>query len=323
MIQFASAQLTTIQKHTNATQWLDQQGNAINAHGGSMLFHKGVYYWYGEIKEGPTTLVKGLSWACYRTNAGGVACYASKNLVDWKFMGKALPPNTTDSTHDLHFSGVLERPKVIYNKKTKQFVMWLHVDNQVYGLAKVGVATSATPSGPFSYLGSFQPNKQMSRDMTIFKDDDEKAYLIYSSENNATMHICLLSDDYLLPTSRYQRIFVHQYREAPALFKWQKRYYMITSACTGWVPNAAMLAVADSLFGKWDNLGNPCRGNNSQTTFGAQSTFVFPVGKRQKKWIFMADTWNMTQLASSGYVWLPISFDSTAPTIPWQTHFSK
>ena len=40
----------------------------------------------------------------------------------------------------------------------------------------------------------------MSRDMTVFKDDDGMAYLIYASEKNLTMHVCQLSDDYMEPT---------------------------------------------------------------------------------------------------------------------------
>ncbi len=30
--------------------WSDTNGNAINAHGGGVLFYEGVYYWYGEHK---------------------------------------------------------------------------------------------------------------------------------------------------------------------------------------------------------------------------------------------------------------------------------
>ena len=45
---------------------------------------------------------------------------------------------------------------------------------------------------------------QMSRDMTIFVDDDGKAYHIYSSAENSTTHIAELTPDYtcLLYTSR-------------------------------------------------------------------------------------------------------------------------
>jgi len=35
----------------------------------------------------------------------------------------------------------------------------------------------------------------MAREMTLFVDDDGKAYHIYSSEENSTTHISLLTDD--------------------------------------------------------------------------------------------------------------------------------
>ncbi len=36
---------------------------------------------------------------------------------------------------------------------------------------------------------------QMARDMTIYVDDDGKAYHIYSSEDNLTLQIAQLTDD--------------------------------------------------------------------------------------------------------------------------------
>ena len=180
--------------------WLDNKGQTINAHGGGILFHQGKYYWYGEIKKGNTWLVANQGWECYRTNAGGVSCYSSEDLTEWKFEGIALAPNTTDSTNDINTSKVIERPKVVYNEKTKKFVMWMHIDTEDYKYARAGVATSDNPAGPYTFIRSMRPNNQMSRDMTLFKDDDGKAYHIFSSENNATMHISLLTDDYLKPT---------------------------------------------------------------------------------------------------------------------------
>ncbi len=32
--------------------WKDTDGNAINAHGGGIMYHNGTYYWYGEYKVG-------------------------------------------------------------------------------------------------------------------------------------------------------------------------------------------------------------------------------------------------------------------------------
>ncbi|TMI91912.1 MAG: glycosyl hydrolase family 43, partial [Bacteroidetes bacterium] len=209
--------------------WKDTNGNFINAHGAGVLYDNGTYYMFGEIKKGKTWLVPGQNWECYRVPAGGISCYSSKNLTTWKYEGVAMTPIIGDSLNDIDTGKVIERPKVIYNKKTKKFVMWMHIDKKDYSFAHAGVAVSDNPIGPYKYLGSIQPNGQMSRDMTLFKDDDNKAYLIYSSESNNTMHVCLLSDDYLSPTKNWSRILVDRNREAPALFKNKDKYYLVTS----------------------------------------------------------------------------------------------
>ena len=79
----------------------------------------------------------------------------------------------------------------------------------------------------------------MSRDMTLFVDDDRKAYHIYASEENLTLQIAELSDDYLSHTGRYIRVAPGGHNEAHAIFKIDGRYYIITSGSTGWEPNAA------------------------------------------------------------------------------------
>lgn len=157
----------------------------------------------------------------------------------------------------------------------------------------------------------------MSRDMTLYKDADERAYLIYASESNKTMHVCLLSDDYLSPTTTYTRITSAQDREAPAVFNYNKKYYLITSGCTGWSPNPATWATADSLLGEWKPMGNPCIGAGADSTFGSQSTFVLPVPGKKDRFLFMADRWNKTNLPDSRYVWLPINMSGDKPVIEW------
>ena len=98
----------------------------------------------------------------------------------------------------------------------------------------------------------------MARDMTLFVDDDGKAYQFYASEENPTMHVSLLTDDYLKPVGKIRPHFCGRSMEAPAVFKRGGKYYLIASGCTGWKPNAARSAVADHLFGPWTELGNPC-----------------------------------------------------------------
>ncbi len=298
-------------------QLADSEGNAINAHGAGMLYYDGVYYMFGEIKIGQTWLVPGQNWEDYRVPAGGISCYSSKDLMHWKNEGVALAATTGDVTSEIDTGRVIERPKVIYNSKTKQFVMWMHIDKNDYAYAHAGVAVSSKPAGPYTYLGSVKANGQDSRDMNLFQDDDGKAYLIHASESNNTMQVCLLSDDYLSPSSTYTRILINRNREAPAMFKSHGKYFLITSACTGWSPNAATYAVADHPLGPWKENGNPCIGPNAENTFNAQSTYVLAIGTTGKKFLFMADTWNKTDLPNSNYLWLPLQVDGDKVSIKW------
>lgn len=360
IVAIATMRLTsTAETVTSATAfvpgevWRDTAGQPINAHGGGILFHSGVYYWYGELKEGRTYVTEAnKSWGGTRVVAGGVSCYSSTNLYDWKNEGVALPAVPEDPSHDLHCDKVLERPKVIYNAKTKQFVLWLHVDSANYAAARSGVAVSDTPVGPFKYLGSFRPNAgiwpvnvtdkdkhadngntpplvrdfpggQMARDMTLFVDDDGKAYHFYASEENATMHVSLLTDDYLKPSGKYARVLIGRSMEAPAVFKRGGKYYLFASGCTGWAPNAARSAVADNIFGPWKELANPCRGADADKTYFCQSTHVQPVQGMSGTFIAMFDRWKQWNLSDSRYAWLPIEFDAAGnPTVRWQERWS-
>lgn len=316
--------------------WLDTSGNPINAHGGGILYHKGIYYWYGELKKGKTYAPESnKSWSGTRVDVEGISCYSSHDLYTWKYEGNVLPSVKNDPQHDLHPSKVVERPKVIYNQRTGKFVMWMHIDSSDYKVSRSGVAVGDTPTSPFRYMGSIRPNAgfwpvnvteqdkknssnnklardfqggQMARDMTIFQDDDGKAYHFYSSEDNATQHVSLLSDDYLRPAGKYARIFIGRSMEAAAVFKFKGKYYFIGSDCTGWDPNPARSATADSIWGPWKELGNPCIGEDAEKTFGAQSTFVLPVVGKPNAVIFMADRWNKDNLPDSRYVWLPLQF---------------
>jgi Glycosyl hydrolases family 43 len=315
--------------------WPDTDGVAINAHGGGVLFHEGTYYWYGEHKiAGP----KGNSAQV------GVSCYSSKDLYNWKNESIALPVEDSASS-DIARGCIIERPKVIYNAKTKKFVMWFHLEEKGkgYGTAAAGVATADKPTGPFRYVHKIRPNPkawpigfdekhdkspqvdllkrdyrkgQMSRDMTLFVDDDGQAYQITSAEENYTLHISLLTPDYLNTTGKYVRIFPGGHNEGPAICKHDGKYWMITSGCTGWDPNEARSFVADKISGPWTQLPNPCIGPNPlggmgpEKTWGGQSTFILPVQGKPGAFIAMFDIWRPKNPIDGGYLWLPIHFEN-------------
>lgn len=295
----------TAQNHFDVGQtWLDVNGDTINAHGGNILYYHKTYYWFGEKRGAHKSL--------------GVNVYSSKDLYNWKPEGLALA-HSEDTTSDIAWGGIMERPKVIYNKKSRNFVMWFHVEvrGKGYDAAKVGVAVSKKITGPYRFIKSFRPNGNMSRDMTLFVDTDDKAYEIYSSRDNYDLRIVQLTEDYQDVTTKDSLLFTN-HREAPAVFRYNNKYYMITSGCTGWAPNEAGLRVADSVYGDWKLMGNPMRGAGSETTFGGQSAYVFQLPGRENSFIYIGDKWNPHNLADSRYQFLPVRFSGDRVHIDWQ-----
>lgn len=233
---------------------------------------------------------------------------------------------------------VMERPKMLYNEKTGKYVIWFHADGRYpgsdadYGKAKAGIAISDSPTGPFKLLGSYKLNYVEDadhgydsdrsawgsvRDMNLFKDDDGTAYVIYSSDGNKTTYISKLNEEYTWLAAEpeeavegvdFTRNFVNWSREAPAMFKYKNKYYIVNSGCTGWSPNPAEYAVADNPLGPWTGMGDPCSDWGSGTTYDTQSTCVFPVDAENGKFIYMGDRWNAGDLSESRYVWLPVEF---------------
>ncbi|WP_309108517.1 family 43 glycosylhydrolase [Arthrobacter sp.] len=232
---------------------------------------------------------------------------------------------------------VLERPKVMYNESTGKWVLWVHTDgpsttsNAQYAKATAGVAVSDTPFGPFRYVDSYRldripadnPNNQypsqpgMARDMNLFKDDDGTGYIIYSSEENRTMYVSRLNSSYMylnVPWHRsvdgvdFSRNFQGVAREAPAMFKYDGTYYLITSGATGWDPNPARYATSPTPIGPWTQHGSPAVGPGSETTFRTQSTSVIPIDPAAGKFIYMGDRWIPSDLGNSPMVWLPLTF---------------
>ena len=322
----------------NIDRWLDNYGKHINAHGGGVMIHDSVYYLFGEHK------IAG--------NAGNVAhvgvhCYRSTDLVHWTDLGIALAVSD-DPASDITRECVIERPKVIYNALTRRFVMWFHLElkGQGYLAARTAVAIAERPEGPYVFQDSFRPlpgippmiggdevpdriwrrdldGGQMSRDMTLFVDDDGTAYHIAAAEENETLHVRELTLDYTACSGRWARVLPGKSNEAPALVKHAGRYWMISSGCTGWAPNPARSAVADHPFGPWTELGNPARGCNEvlgcdeDVTFGGQGTCIIPVQGRAGAYVAMFDVWRPHDQEDSRYFMLPMCFQEGHFTVPW------
>lgn len=345
---------------TNGQLWPDTEGNHINAHGGNILKRGDTYYWYGESRpyQGGTT-------------EAGIGVYSSKNLKDWKNEGIALTVSEEQGS-DIERGCIMERPKVLYNEKTKKYVMLFHLElkGRGYAAARVAFAQSDTPTGPFQFIRSTRLHAgkwpfdmteadiaaakntdhrawkewwtpewrketekgmylwrdmkggQMSRDMTVYIDDDGKAYHITSSQENLTLLVSELTDDYLDYTGKYNMIAPGGQNEAPCIFKHNGKYWLICSGCTGWAPNEARMFSADNIWGPWKQLPSPFKGiatgyrnMPANKTFGAQGTYIL---SHQGRFIFMADIWNPKHLRNSLHLWLPIQFtEDGTPQIEW------
>ena len=248
-------------------------------------------------------------------------CYSTKDMKTWTDHGSVLKPTDFSwGVGEAWASQVVEKDGKFYYYTTVQA-------GAPYNSKVVGVAVSDSPTGPFIdargtplITDDMTPNGPRGWwndiDPTVFVDDDGTAYHIYSSEENLTLHIAELSDDYLSHTGKYIRIFPGGHNEAPAIFKKDGTYWMIASGCTGWEPNEARLMTASSILGEWSQLPNPCVGKDAKITFGGQSTYILPL--KDGGYMFMADVWRPKSLSDSRYIWLPVRFNGKGiPFIEW------
>ncbi len=339
--------LFTLDSFTPGELWPDDKGVHINAHGGGILFHDGRYYWFGEHKtEGragnraqvgvhvysSTDLYnwkdEGIALSVAPEDSGSPiekGCILERPKVIYNAKTQKFVMWFHLEPKGMGYGGA-QSGVAVSDRVTGPYT-FLRAERPEAGHwplnAPVSMQTAPVPSEGKSYEGGSLPDDvntlniitrdlkggQMARDMNLFVDDDGKAYHIYSSEENSTLHISLLSDDYTAHSGVYSRHFDNRFMEAPAMFKHRGRYYLMMSGCTGWRPNAARSAVADSPMGPWRELGNPCVGTGAETTFESQSTFILPVQGREGRFVYMGDRWRSDDAIDGRYVWLPLEFE--------------
>ncbi|MEV7194732.1 RICIN domain-containing protein [Streptomyces sp. NPDC093510] len=280
----------------NGTQFTDPNGEPVNAHGGGVFKVENHYYWFGENRNTDNS---------FRY----VSAYRSTDLKTWEFRNHVL---TEKSDPELAGANI-ERPKVIYNKSTGKFVLWMHKEASPtdYGEARAAVAVSDTVDGDYAWKGSFRPEGHMSRDITAFVDTDGTGYMISAANENTDLHIYRLTADYTGIDAQVQKLWAGQSREAPAMFKRDGVYFLLTSGSTGWPPNQQKYATADSITGEWSGLKDV----GDSTTYRSQTTFVLPIqGKKGTSYMYMGDRWAGAwggKVNESQYVWLPLEFPTS------------
>jgi len=299
------ARADTTATFTPGATWTDTSGNVLQLHGLGIVKSGSTWYAFGENKTGESS-----ANAAFQS----IPCYTSTDLAHWTYQRAAL---SVQSSGDLGPGRVVERPKVLHNATTGTYVMYLHIDSSDYSEARVGVATSSTPCGPYTYRGSSRPLGFQSRDIGLFQDTDGTGYLL-TEDRAGGLRIDRLSADYL---SVAAAVAVLPSYEAPAMVKADGRYYLLASHLTGWSTNDNDYSTATSIAGPW-SAWRPVApvGTN---TFTSQTANIIPVtGSAGSAFLYAGDRWTTGNLGTSPLVWLPLTVSGTTMALGWQSSWT-
>ncbi|MBR1379148.1 MAG: family 43 glycosylhydrolase [Bacteroidaceae bacterium] len=272
----------------NGDLWYDTAGNVVQAHGAGFLQVGDTWYMIGEDRS--------RSWN------PDVNMYSSKDFQTWKFEGKIIENGVTHE--ELGRGRFIERPKLMYCKKTGKFVVWCHWEGRNYGASEAGVFVADKVTGPYRFHAGERPLGIKSRDCNVFVDDDGTAWFISTIEENQHLGFFRLADDYLSAVECTQ-LFKRQAREAPAIVKVDGTYYMLSSACTGWDPNQCKLSWSKSMTDGWSRLENI----GDKIAYDTQAASILTIkGTKKTTYLYVGDRWMDPDLPRSKTIIFPISF---------------
>ena len=292
----------------NLSPRLDVNGQIVDAHGGCLQFFDGSYYLYGSAFG---TNSVDTAWNC------PFSVYSSSNLRDWTYQGTLLkdPPK-----------GVYYRPYVVFNPKTKKYVLWYNW-YQTLWKGQAGVAVSDSPTGPFAIVN---PKAHLSGaspgDGSLFVDNDGTGYYIYTDiANGYALRVEKLTADFTDANGQGSSDFIGYGVEAPLLFRRDDLYYILAGTLCNDCPQGSEVGVeiSSSPLGPYSFGGqiNHQSGSdqmqassdvifNTNTEAGTNGTappgFVYSI-KKTFPFIRAQQTW-VAQLPSVGkhplYIWI-------------------
>ena len=336
--------------------WLDTAGQRIQAHGGSVFFEEGFYYWYGEDKS--HTGKKGKIWTW------GDKCYRSQDLANWEDMGHIVAPAPENKESLFHPNRRLDRPHIIKNEKNGKYVLWLKFCDK----AHFTILTSDALLGPYTLVNPcFRPDGRKAGDFDLAVDAQSGDGYLYAELDHKEVLVYKLTKDYCGVTEEKAVIYTGLNppfsREGVTHFIHSGKHYLLTSGMTGYVPNPSEIAVADDFMGPFTVLGNPHVNDDSSASFNSQASDAFYVEGTDRV-ILMADRWvpeyvmtkerydTMVRAISSrydktvkstfkdklelirspmmgsadtsiaSYVWLPIEWEGDMPRICWREQWN-
>lgn len=335
--------------------WLDTKGKRIQAHGGSMFYENGMYYWYGEDKT--FTRKKGRLWTW------GINCYRSKDLYNWEDLGHIIEPVLDDKKSIFHSNRRMDRPHIIKNERTGKYVLWLKYCDK----AHFAVLTADSLLGPYTLVDPFlQPYGKKAGDFDLAVDPATgNAYVYFEADHNSVL-AARLNESYTGVAGEYKVIYSGMKppltREGVVHFEHAGKHYILTSGMTGYVPNPSEVAVSDDWMGPFTVLGDPHVDDDSSASFNSQASAAFRIGGTDQL-VIMADRWvpeyvmtkerydvfyraiasnydktikatmqekiemmkspmmGSADTSIADYVWLPVDWEGEKPRIRWRAEW--
>ncbi len=275
----------------NGQLWMTEEGESVQAHAPGFIYENGRWYMVGEDRSH--------AWN------PDVNLYSSTDLQNWKFERKIIENRVTDPR--LGRSRMIERAKLMHNPRTGKYVVWCHWESRNYGASEAACFESDSVNGAYRLIWSGRPLDIKSRDCNIFQDTDGQAYFVSTTEENQHLGLFTLADDYL-SVIHHTQLFPHQRREAPVIVHVGDRYFMLSSACTGWAPNQCKYAYSDNLHDGWSQLKNV----GDEVAYRTQAAAVLEIkGTKQTTYLYVGDRWMDPTLPESKTIIFPISFKGT------------
>lgn len=174
-----------------------------------------------------------------------------------------------------------------YNPEKDMFVFVAHYEaDGGYGTARVSFATYK-PGERMIFCGAHRPGGDDTRDLNMFVDDDNTAYVMAAVHGNANLAIYRLNDNWSGVEERVALINQGKWRELPNILKHEGIYYLFTSGCAGWYPTQGMYNSAASMDGPWSEL----RKIGNTNTFSAQSGSVYALKEGGSNYIMNPFRW--------------------------------
>ena len=342
----------------------DTRGRLMDVHDGNLIQWEpnGRYYWYGigyqnctlERIYMPPQYCVGVFQpfgGCGFRDDHTLSVYSSIDLVQWTYEGDALPM-------ELRPRGIYFRPKVIFDQRTSEYVLWVNYLRQQSATSWPGttplqsymtnistvVGKSTSPLGPFRIAAPpiEMRNLQVGGvgDFALISAGD-KAYIAYDAwDNGHRVRVEQLNDDWTasMPGAAFTTGDLSEKDvEAPMLFQRDGWYYLIygSTCCFCAEGGGAVVQVAPHPLGPWTHTGVDLNGWNAQTNCGrpvpTQNNYVATVHTAGGgvEYLFMGDLWTTAPDGLKSHdlqYWAPLAFDDSVspPAIQpfvWQDGF--